>query len=58
MKPEENPADITFWEALGITPIVIDDSTPEGIQFGLDQLDELIKIEVTRIRLINQDEVQ
>ncbi|MBW4572171.1 MAG: hypothetical protein KME31_30530 [Tolypothrix carrinoi HA7290-LM1] len=54
MKPEKNPLELTFWEAMGITPIVIDDSTRENLQIGLEQLTEIIEVEVTRIRLEGQ----
>ncbi|MBD2609596.1 hypothetical protein H6G81_35180 [Scytonema hofmannii FACHB-248] len=56
MKPKENPLDPTFWEALGITPIVIDDSTPERFEVGFDQLSERIESEVSMIFLSSQIE--
>jgi hypothetical protein len=39
VKPEENASDPSFWEALGITPIVIDNSTPETFAASMDQVD-------------------
>jgi phosphoketolase len=39
VKPEENASEPSFWEALGITPIVIDNSTPETFAASMDQVD-------------------
>jgi hypothetical protein len=42
MKPEPNPSEPSFWKALGITPIIIDDSTPEALADSMAQLDAAI----------------
>ncbi|MCV3215110.1 hypothetical protein OGM63_16585 [Plectonema radiosum NIES-515] len=56
MKPEENPLEPSFWESMGITPIVIDNSSDETIQVGLDQLMELIEAEVAKIQRQLEDQ--
>jgi hypothetical protein len=39
----DNPSDPAFWENLGITPIVIDDSTPESFEASMNLLDAAIE---------------
>lgn len=42
MKPDENPSEASFWEELGITPIILDNSTPEAFEASIEQLDAAI----------------
>ena len=48
MKPE-NVSEPSFWEALGITPIIIDDSTPERLAASMSQVDAAISQAIDEI---------
>ena len=41
--------DPTFWESMGITPIVIDDSTPENFEASMAQVDAAIENAINEI---------
>jgi len=49
MNSGENPSEASFWEALGITPIIIDDSTPETLAASMAQVDAAINQAIDEI---------
>jgi hypothetical protein len=52
MKPE-NLLEPSFWEALGVTPIVIDTSTSESLETGLAEVFTAIETAVDDINSEN-----
>jgi hypothetical protein len=39
MNPGDNLRDPAFWASMGITPIIIDESTPENFEASMAQID-------------------
>lgn len=49
MNPGDNLRDPAFWASVGITPIIIDDSTPENYEASMAQVDAAIENAVAEI---------
>jgi hypothetical protein len=57
MNPGYSLNDPAFWESVGITPVVIDDSTPESFEASMAQVDAAIENAVAElIEFLTEDE--